>query len=80
MVLPYDFEIPSHKLIIEVQGEQHQKFAPDFHDSVLDFEYQQYKDNFKKKFAENNGYKVLYIYYDELCDSIINKKLHELFG
>ena len=48
-ILPYDFELPEQKLIIEVQGEQHTHFISFFHSSKEAFEYQQFKDNIKKR-------------------------------
>ena len=76
--LPYDFEIPSINTIIEVQGEQHLKFIPYFHGSIDNFHYQQRKDSYKKRFAEKKGYKVVYIYYDELKDNKFIQKLKSL--
>lgn len=64
--LPYDFELPEQKIIIEVQGHQHYKYIPHFHGSEMNFEYQTYKDNVKRKFAELNGYKVVYINYIQI--------------
>lgn len=64
--MPYDFEIPSHKIIIEVQGEQHRTFIPWFHGDISGFHYQQKKDAYKKKFAEERGYKVIEIWYETL--------------
>jgi len=65
-ILPYDFELPDHKLIIEVQGEQHNCFMPFFHGTEENYEYQVWKDSYKKSFAESKGYKVLYIYYSDI--------------
>ncbi len=57
--LPYDFQITDNKLIIEVQGLQHEVFIPWFHVDEEGFAYQQKKDEYKKQFAESHGYKVL---------------------
>lgn len=59
--LPYDFQVTDHKLIIEVQGLQHEIFIPWFHVDEEGFVYQQKKDAYKKKYAEDHGYKVLEI-------------------
>ena len=65
-VLPYDFELPEHRIIIEVQGEQHLSFLPYFHGSVENFEYQCWKDQYKKAFAQQKGYQVIYIDYHDI--------------
>ncbi len=65
-ILPYDFEIPHGKIVIEVQGEQHYRYIPYFHGNAEQFEYGKWKDDYKKEYAENNGYRVLYITYDDI--------------
>lgn len=78
--LPYDIEIPGKKVLIEIQGEQHLKFIEYFHGTIENFHYQQRKDEYKKKFAESKGYKLIYIYYDELKDNIFKEKLNRLLS
>lgn len=73
--LPYDIEISDLKIIIEIQGEQHLKYIEYFHGSIENFHYQQRKDNYKKRFAESKGYKVIYIYYDEIKNGNYKYKL-----
>lgn len=65
-VLPYDFEIPRAKIVIEVQGNQHYHFVPHFHGSIENFEYEQWKDEYKREYAESKGYYVLYITYEDI--------------
>ena len=65
-VMPYDFELPKSRVIIEVQGKQHFEFIEYFHGTVENFEYQQWKDSIKKEYAERQGYRVVYINYQEL--------------
>lgn len=77
--LPYDFEIKGKKILIEVQGKQHFEFTQIFHGTIENFEYQLFRDNFKKQFAEKQGYQIIYINYDELSDgSFRNKILYAL--
>lgn len=64
--LPYDIEIPALKAIIEIQGEQHNRYIEYFHGTIENFHYQQRKDAYKKAYAEKMGYRVIYIYYDEI--------------
>lgn len=58
-VLPYDFELPKEKIIIEVNGIEHYKFIKCFHKSEEEFEYQKYRDRIKREFAVANGYKFV---------------------
>lgn len=78
-VMPYDFEITEKKIIIEVQGEQHNSYITYFHGSVENFDYQMWKDSYKRNFAENQGYKVIEIWYSDLETGkykfIINKAI-----
>ena len=67
--MPYDFEIPDKKLLIEVQGEQHRSFIELFHVSPEGFEYQRKKDAYKKAFAEENGHKLLELWYEDFDNS-----------
>ena len=77
--LPYDFEITGYKILIEVQGEQHNTFIPYFHSCLEDFEYQVYKDKIKKEYAEKRGYQLIYLYYSDIENKkyidIINKAI-----
>lgn len=63
--LSYDFYIPKHNLLIEYQGEQHEKYIPGFHKSKKDFEKQVKHDKRKKNYAEQNKYNFLEIWYWE---------------
>lgn len=65
-IMPYDIEIPSKKLIIEIQGEQHLKFIPYFHITEAGFTYQKYKDEIKREYAESCGYRVIYLFYEDI--------------
>jgi very-short-patch-repair endonuclease len=53
--LPYDFAIEEHKIIIELDGEQHFKQIANWKSPDL----QQEVDKFKTKCANDNGYKVV---------------------
>lgn len=73
--LPYDIEIVDKKLLIEIQGNQHLEYIEYFHGTIENFYYQQRKDSYKKRFAEHKGYKLIYIYYDEIKDGSFKDKL-----
>ena len=78
--MPYDFELPDYKVIIEVQGEQHRSFIERFHIDLEGFRYQQERDTYKKKYAEENGYTVIEIWYSDFQEgtyrTIISTKLN----
>ena len=73
--MPYDIEIVDKKLLIEIQGNQHLEYIEYFHGTIENFYYQQRKDSYKKRFAEHKGYKLIYIYYDEIKDGSFKDKL-----
>lgn len=77
-VMPYDFEIVGKKVLIEAQGEQHRSFIPRFHVTEDGFEYQKKKDEYKKQFAEENGYELIEIWYDEIEDGTFKQKIETL--
>lgn len=58
--LRYDFFIPSHRLLIEYQGEQHYKPIKHF-GGKQKFTKQKLYDNKKEKFADLNNYRLLKI-------------------
>lgn len=66
VALPYDFEIRSKKIIIEVNGDQHYQFSKGFHGNEEGFEYQKQKDDFKRLDALLKGYKVIDLTYDDI--------------
>lgn len=75
--LPYDFQVTDHKLIIEVQGLQHEVFIPWFHVDEEGFAYQKKKDTYKKQFAETHGYKVLEIWHKDIQSGQYKKMLKD---
>lgn len=77
-VMPYDVEIAGKKILIEIQGEQHLKFIEYFHGTPENFEYQKRKDDYKRRWAERAGYKLLYIYYDDFKNNQYKDKIMNL--
>lgn len=65
-VMPYDFELAGIRVVLEVQGEQHFVYNPYFHGSVENYNYQQWKDNYKKEFAVKHGFRICYLTYEEI--------------
>jgi hypothetical protein len=75
--LPYDIEIVGKNILVEIQGQQHLKYIEYFHGTIDNFYYQQRKDSYKKRFAESKGYKLLYIYYDDIKNGNYKEKLRQ---
>lgn len=79
-VLPYDFELPKQRVIIEVQGQQHYCQIEHFHSSKEGFEYQKFKDKTKKEFAINLGYKFIEIDYNQIKSGEYKQILSKLIN
>lgn len=66
--LVFDFFIPKHNLLIEVQGPQHSEIVPQYNMTPKKLEYQQYKDQYKRDWAKLKSYNLLELTYDQLPD------------
>jgi len=82
--LSYDFYLPKYNLLIEYQGEQHER-PIDFYGkgkkyAKEQFEKQKEHDKRKKEYTINNGYNFLEIWYYDFNDieNILDKYLSEL--
>jgi len=77
-LLSYDFYIPKLNLLIEYQGEQHERYIPGFHRSKKDFLKQKEHDRRKKEYAQNNNINLLEIWYWDFdnIESILEKELN----
>ena len=75
--LSYDFYLPSNNLLIEYQGIQHSEPVKYF-GGEEQFVIQQETDRRKREYAENNGYKLLEIWYFDYnnINEILNKYLN----
>lgn len=62
-LLSYDFYIHKYSLLIEYQGEQHEKYIPGFHSSKKKFEKQVEHDKRKREYALNHNINLLEIWY-----------------
>ena len=76
--LSYDFYLPNYNLLIECQGEQHQKYTKGFHKTKKDFEKQLEHDYRKREYAKQHNIKLLEIWYYELdnIEDILIKELN----
>lgn len=60
----YDFYLPDQQILIEFQGQQH--YMPiDIFGGVEVFKVQQQNDEYKRKFARDNGYTLIEVPYTE---------------
>ena len=74
--LSYDFYIPQYNILIEVQGIQHER-PIDYFGGEKQFAIQQEHDELKRKYATNNNFNLLEIwYYDyDRIEEILNREL-----
>lgn len=74
--LSYDFYLPNYNLLIECQGQQHEKFIKLLHEKEENFEKQLEHDRRKREYAKQHDINLLEIWYydiDNIEDIIINK-------
>lgn len=75
-MLPFDFYIPQHNLLIEYNGKQH--YCPiDYFGGIENFEQQKKHDQIKTEFAKQNNITLLTIPYTEFdnIETILNIQL-----
>lgn len=72
--LSLDFYLPSRKIAIECQGEQHFSKTRHLTKSDKSFEEDKYRDKIKKDLCEKNGIKVIYYSYKKYSDDVITNK------
>jgi len=79
-LLSYDFYLPILNLLIEYQGEQHERYIKGFHKSYEDFEKQVEHDRRKREYAKNNNIKLLEIWYYDFdnIEEILERELNNL--
>lgn len=77
-LLSYDFYLlEPFNLLIEYQGQQHEKYYKGFHKNKKDFERQIEHDKRKREYAQQNGIKLLEIWYWDYdnIEKILDEKL-----
>lgn len=75
--LSYDFYLPTYNLLIECQGEQHERFVKGLHKTKKDFEKQLEHDKRKREYAKKNNIDLLEIWYYDV-DNIENILIEKL--
>ena len=77
--LLYDFFIPSLRVCIECQGEQHFKYVKHFHSAIEDFYAQKRRDNLKVAYCEENDLTLVYFYdkVDKINEELILERIYE---
>lgn len=75
--LPFDFYLPKENIIIEFDGEQHNKDASRFFHDSYDLEIVKRHDEIKTKYCSDNNIQLIRIPYSEMknIDAILDKKL-----
>jgi hypothetical protein len=68
-ILPYDNEVPTLNLIIEVHGEQHYTKNKGWMKTNKEFEYLKWKDQYKKDYAISQGYSYLELSFKNIIDN-----------
>ena len=63
-----DFYLPLRKLIVEVNGAQHDKYIPFFHGSLKNFLLSKANDNKKKEWATLNNMVLIVLLHSENID------------
>ena len=80
--LSYDFYLPDYNLLMEYQGEQHERFVKGFHENKECFKKQQEHDKRKRDYARDNNIDLLEIWYwdfdniEEILHKQINNKIN----
>jgi hypothetical protein len=69
--LTLDFFIPSLRLAVECQGEQHQKFSKFYHGTRHKFNESIERDTRKRRWCELNNIRLVYIRYTASDDEIL---------
>jgi hypothetical protein len=72
-----DFYLPLIKTCIEVHGEQHFKFVPFYHSTVLNFLKAKKRDQQKLEWCEKNGINHIILSYNESESQWKDKLKHE---
>lgn len=75
--LSYDFYLFQHNLLVECQGQQHERYIEGFHKDYKDFEKQQEHDRRKREYAKNHNIELLEIWYWDFdnIENILSNKL-----
>lgn len=60
-----DFFLPARRMVIEVQGEQHQTFTPFFHKTKTNFYKSVGRDRRKHEWCQANNFKIIEFNYNE---------------
>ncbi len=70
-----DFFIPSHKLVIEVHGQQHYEFVPFYHKTKGEYYRSRKRDRDKIDWCEMNSLRIVVLKYSE-SDDVWTRKIN----
>lgn len=68
-----DFFLPLRKLVVEINGDQHDKFVKFFHGSFKNFVKSQHRDNDKAYWAEINNLRFISVKTEEELRKALNE-------
>jgi len=71
--LVFDFFIPIFNMFIEVQGQQHFKYVPYFHNDKIEYRKALVYDQSKSEWCELNNFSLIHFNYDETDEIWISK-------
>lgn len=74
--LRLDFFIPNRMLAVEADGEQHYKFVPFFHETMVGFRKAQARDKKKLAWLENNNIQLVRLPENAEWECLLKNVLH----
>lgn len=75
--LSLDFYVPTRKLALEFQGEQHDEYNTFFHNSKADFTRQKERDSDKRRWCELNEIRLIEVRDNKISLAELKKLIHE---
>lgn len=77
----FDFYVPESLLLVECQGEQHNKFVKHFHGTAENFRSQKHRDNLKITYVQENNLYLIRLYDGEdITKEIIYDRIYKAFA
>ena len=67
----FDYYLKGMKILIECQGQQHDKFTKHFHKTIENFRASKKRDNLKVEYCEENDLTLVFFY--DIIDKIDNE-------
>jgi hypothetical protein len=71
--LRFDYYLPDYNILIEMNGEQHYQYVEYFHGNMNKFNEQQFKDQLKKDYCDENNIKLIEVRYDDKEETTLDQ-------